>query len=175
MQLIKTFKRAWRRMNHHGDPFLLDFELAALQALCISVGSQDAAVLRKQIVRYDRVSRSPDLRKQILVDDDSDFERNDWPAEIVFSERRTTHIATLNLSTTSGANAKKVSIRAHAFMVFGKLDGFEFQLKEGVPSSQMAMPIAMDQLQGLNSQWSLDGATLYAPFSEQRSSRSFDE
>jgi hypothetical protein len=172
--MIKSIKRAWRRINHHGDPFLYEFELAALQALCISVGANDAAILREQIVRYDRVSRSPDLRKQILVDDDSDFERSDWPRSIVFSEPRTTHLATLALSTMAGPDAARFSVKAHAFMVFGKLDGFEFQFKKAIANSQLQMPVKPEQLLGLDSRWTLDSATLYAPFSELRSSRSFD-
>jgi hypothetical protein len=152
MQLAKHIRRWWRRATVAGVDTVLDFEVAAIQAILKDISADNRMKLLHQIARYDRVDRAPNRRKQRFVDDDSDFHRSNWPRDIFFVVGDTEHIATVKLQHCEIPNA---TIRAKAFLIWGWFDGFEFDLDNthGLNFDAYAMSDVMPSIEKIATKW----------------------
>lgn len=170
--MIKYAKRVFRRATVAGVDFILDHEIAALQALSGSLMENQKEMLLAQLERYDRIDRAPNMRRQRFIDDDSDFLRKDWPSKIIFSNVELSHSADIVLHHR---NDDALSVRAQAFLVHGRFDGFEFKFSKvrEMNPKKYAINGAMPEVLKVNTNWAIDRVQLFVPFGPEESSYSF--
>jgi hypothetical protein len=142
----------------------LDYEVAVLQGFASALSEVDARKLKGQIARYDRIDRSPNRRFQRFIDDDSDFQRRDWPTEILFSSEGTVHCADVTVSLVSSS---EICVKARAFLWNGRFDGCEFfpAHTHGRQFEEISLGLASSQLDSVQTPWVVTQVKLYAPFS----------
>jgi hypothetical protein len=160
-------KRAFRRATVRGDATIYDHELAALQVLCQALSESDRQRFVSQIARYDRIDRASNFRKQMFIDDDSDFSRSNWPRDILFHDAGgTEHSANITIRR-SGAPRVKVQ----AFVVRGWFSGFEFTFPAKDALSLVEFPISdvLARFTEVPLNWVGEEVVLFTPFSERKS------
>jgi len=170
--LVESIKRSLRRLTTAGVESIYEHEVAALQALHKALVEADGQKLSAQFARYDRIDRSPNLRKQKFIDDDSDFRRSDWPVEILFPDEGLVHSADILLKHRRREN---LTVKAQAFLVWGRFDGFEFKFSRGKayhPGSFRMQDIKLAFV-GLETEWATQSVTLFTPFGPEPSGYRF--
>ena len=161
--------RIWRRLTAAGVDHILDYEVATLQALLTKLEVEAKDRLEAQLVRYDRIDRSPNKKYQRFIDDDSNFQRSDWPSGILFERGDVVHVADVTLRH---ATAPKAKVTAKVFLLDGKFDGCEFERShtKDVPIQQYDMRTAMVALNDITTSWLSENVQLFVPLGEGKSS-----
>lgn len=154
MRAVKILKKWWRRTTAAGVDNILDFEVSSIQGILGKLDADNYERLLRQIERYDRVDRSPNRRKQRFVDDDSSFNRPDWPRQILFKAGNTEHVATVRLRHR---DTESVTVTAKAFIIFGRFDGFEFDFHKTRGVSFESFPISdiKNNIENINTKWEI--------------------
>ena len=168
MQLRTVLWRTWRRLTARGEDFILDYEVAVLQALLAALQPEHRGRLTDQLARLDRVDRSEDGTKQIFIDDDSDARKNDWPASIVFQGSGTMHVADVELVLG------EARVSAQLFLVSGRFSGCEFRFTRTEKRfERFSMRDAMPHLEHVVTHWKQSSVRLFFPFSSDKSTKTF--
>lgn len=152
MQAVKVLKKWWRRATVAGVDNILDFEVSSIQGVLEKLDAGNHERLLRQFERYDRVDRSPNRRKQRFVDDDSSFNRPDWPRQILFKAGNTEHVATVRLRHRDKEGA---TVTAKAFIIFGWFDGFEFDFHKtrGVNFELFSIIHTKSNIKDISTKW----------------------
>jgi hypothetical protein len=131
ISIVRSFHRWLRRKTVRGEAIVYDFELMALACLSNEFSIESGLKLRAQIQRYDRIDRSEDWKHQILIDDDSDYQRSNWPSSITFANKKLVNAGIIRIRHNDWP--KTESIKCRADFIYGCLAGFEFTFSQKAP------------------------------------------